>query len=55
MKIFSDAVVTKADIDAIDQKQTEQIAQLRTGLVVVGVVAVVNLLSLAAFAIAIWH
>jgi len=34
MKILNDNVITKADLTAVDEKQTRQIKQLRLALIV---------------------
>lgn len=38
MKILSDNTITRTDLDAVDAKQSRQIAQLRIALAVVFVV-----------------
>lgn len=55
MKIYSDAVISKADLDAIDASQTEAIKGLKfwVGLVAVG--TVINFALLAGLAFFVTH
>ena len=43
MKTYSNDVVTKSDLTAIDEKQTKQILQLRMWM---GAITVINLVAL---------
>lgn len=46
MKIYSDAVVSKTELDAVDAKQSEQIKQLRISVAILAFVDVMLVIAI---------